>query len=103
MRAGDEPEIAAGTPAAVLMDRAGRAVAWAVRRRLGFTYGARVVVVCGKGDNGGDGLVAAAVLRSWGVRVTTFVLDDRADESFDAGSFERALRRADLLVDAMYG
>ena len=41
------------------MERAGRAVAWAVRRRLDGVYGRRAVVVCGKGNNGGDGLVAA--------------------------------------------
>ena len=37
----DRRTIAAGTPVEVLMDRAGRAVAWAVRRRLGRTYGVR--------------------------------------------------------------
>ena len=52
--------IEAGTPVEVLMDRAGRAVAWrGARRCCGGTYGRRVVVVCGKGNNGGDGLVAA--------------------------------------------
>ena len=69
MREADRRTIAAGTPVGVLMDRAGRAVAWEVRRVLGFTYGHRVVVVCGKGNNGGDGLVAARVLSGWGVRV----------------------------------
>lgn len=95
----DRRTIAAGTPGEVLMDRAGRAVARAVREACGGTYGRRAVVVCGPGNNGGDGLVVARVLRAWGVRVTTFSLGDGIDR-VRAG---RALSRADVLVDAMYG
>lgn len=46
-----------------LMDRAGRGVGEAVRRLAG---GAEVLVLCGPGDNGGDGYVAAAYLRAMG-------------------------------------
>ena len=95
----DRRTIEAGTPVEVLMDRAGRAVARAVREVAGGTYGRRVVVVCGKGNNGGDGLVAARVLRGWGVRVDVFALADGVDRV----RAERALARADVLVDAMYG
>ena len=49
------------------MDRAGRAVAWEVRRTLGGDVRApRSCVVCGKGNNGGDGLVAARGARGAG-------------------------------------
>jgi NAD(P)H-hydrate epimerase len=95
----DRRTIAAGTPVEVLMDRAGRAVAWEVRRRLDGCYGRRVVVACGKGNNGGDGRVVARVLEGWGVRVD--VLD--VAEGVAAEVRARALDRADLLVDAMYG
>ncbi|MCZ7527542.1 MAG: NAD(P)H-hydrate epimerase [Acidimicrobiia bacterium] len=95
----DRAAIAAGTPEAVLMERAGRAVARAVRRVAGGSYGRRVVVVCGKGNNGGDGLVAARVLRSWGVRADVFLLAGGVDRS----RFDRALDRADVAVDAMFG
>jgi NAD(P)H-hydrate epimerase len=95
----DRRTIEAGTPVEVLMDRAGRAVARAVREVAGGTYGRRVVIVCGKGNNGGDGLVAARVLRGWGVRVDVFPLADGVDRV----RAERALARADVLVDAMYG
>ena len=95
----DQRTIAAGTPVEVLMDRAGRAVAWEVRRLLGGTYGRRAVVVCGKGNNGGDGLVAARVLRGWGVRTAVFELTGAIDRK----RFSRALASSDVLIDALYG
>ena len=95
----DRRTIAAGTPVEVLMERAGRAVAWAVRREMVDTYGRRAVVVCGKGNNGGDGHVAARALRNWGVRVDVFTLEGGVDRQL----CERALLRADAFVDAMFG
>ncbi len=95
----DRRTIAAGTPVDALMERAGRAVAWAVRREMGGTYGRRVVTVCGKGNNGGDGQVAARALRGWGVRVDVFTLDGGVDRQL----CERALLRADAAIDAMFG
>ena len=59
-----------------LMEKAGRAVARAALRVAGGTYGRRVVVVCGKGNNGGDGLVAARYLERWGMGVTVLILAD---------------------------
>jgi ADP-dependent NAD(P)H-hydrate dehydratase / NAD(P)H-hydrate epimerase len=99
MAEADRRTIAAGTPVEVLMERAGRAVAWTVRRVCGGTYGKRAVVVCGKGNNGGDGLVAARVLRGWGTQVDVFELKGGINQA----RFERALRRSDVVVDAMYG
>src|SRR3989440_8492382 len=95
----DRRTIAAGTPVDVLMERAGRAVAWTVRREMGGTYGRRVVVGRGKGNNGGDGHVTARALREWGVRVDVFTLDAGVDRQL----CERALLRADAFVDAMFG
>src|SRR2546421_288868 len=62
MAAADQAAIAAGTASLVLMERAGWAVARAVVRVGGGAYGRRVLVVCGKGNNAGDGLVAARLL-----------------------------------------
>jgi ADP-dependent NAD(P)H-hydrate dehydratase / NAD(P)H-hydrate epimerase len=95
----DRRTIAAGTPVEVLMERAGRAVAWEVRRACGGMYGRRAVVVCGRGNNGGDGVVAARVLRTWGVRAELFMLEP----GIDRRRFARALERTDVVVDAMYG
>src|SRR4030095_16703557 len=95
MGAADARTIAAGTPVEVLMERAGHAVAWAVRTRLRGLYGRRAVVVCGKGNNGGDGVIAARVLRQWGARVDEFHLADGVPRA----GFARALARADVVVD----
>jgi NAD(P)H-hydrate epimerase len=99
MAEADRRTIAGGTPEAVLIDRAAHAVARHARRLLGGTYGRRVVVAAGKGNNGADGRVAAALLRARGVGVDVF---DVAD-GFDERAFARALARAHLLVDAMFG
>ncbi len=100
MHTADARTIAAGTPEAVLMQRAGRAVAWRVRQVLGGTYGRRVVVVCGKGNNGGDGKITGAALSEWGVRVDVVNIAELSRIDVEVG---HALERADAIVDAMYG
>ena len=67
-----------GIAAADLMERAGAAVARACVDLLGGTYGRRAVVLCGKGNNGGDGYVAARHLARWGVRVVAIAMEDPA-------------------------
>src|SRR2546421_3342447 len=76
-----------------LVDRAGAAVARSVLRRLGGSYGRRVVVVAGKGHNGDDGRVAADRLRRRGVGVSVV----------DAGAAGERLAPCDVVVDAAYG
>jgi len=61
----DRETQARGISADALMEAAGREVADAVVRLAGGAYGRRAVVVCGKGNNGGDGLVAARYLDGW--------------------------------------
>lgn len=78
----------------VLVARAGAAVAKAALRRLGGSYGRRVVVVVGKGNNGADGRVAAERLRRAGVRVTV------VEAGASAGD---PLPPCDLVIEAAYG
>src|SRR4051812_26761329 len=99
MAAADQHAIATGTPEAVLVERAGRAVARHALGMLGGAYGRRVAVIAGKGNNGADGRVAARLLRARGVGVDEFLLE----EPFDPAALSRALARADLAIDAMYG
>lgn len=94
MAAAEGAAIAAGTPVEVLMERAGRAVARTAVRMLGGRYGKNVVVVCGKGNNGGDGYVAERVLRREGI----------AARAVPAANFDGTrLPEPDLVIDAIYG
>ena len=77
-----------GVPLAELMENAGAAVAGFCLRQ--YPAAERVVVLCGKGNNGGDGLVAARVLAAAGVDVEVLLLG-RADEV--KGEAAEALRR----------
>jgi hydroxyethylthiazole kinase-like uncharacterized protein yjeF len=84
---------AAPEPVDVLIGRAGSAVARAARRMLGGTYGRRVVVIAGKGNNGNDGRDAARRLRAAGMRVQVVAPAD----------VPALLGDVDLVVDAAYG
>lgn len=69
-----------GIPSLSLMENAGRAVAdeaWRMLQGKGEVASARVVVLVGRGNNGGDGFVAARHLAWWGAPVTVFLLGDR--------------------------
>ena len=72
MRAAEQRAMAAGTSGAVLMERAGRAVADAICRAT--PAAGRVAVLCGPGNNGGDGYVIARVLQGRGFDVTVYGL-----------------------------
>lgn len=118
----DRESQARGITAESLMENAGREVASAAVRLAGGAYGRRAVVVCGKGNNGGDGLVAARHLDRWGLRVTVVMLEPGQDlrepaatnlarlahttvrvRPFAAGRLARELARADVAVDAVFG
>jgi NAD(P)H-hydrate epimerase len=116
----DRETEARGTPVTLLMERAGLAVARAALGLAGGAYGRRAVVVCGKGNNGGDGLVAARHLTRWGMAAEVFLLDPALREPaaanleaarragipvrpFAPGALRRSLRRADVAVDAVFG
>lgn len=77
MRAAEAASMAAGTSVDDLMARAGRALADAVWR---FGSGRPVLVLCGPGNNGGDGYVAARQLRAKGVAVRLAALSPPATE-----------------------
>ncbi|MEM8705817.1 MAG: NAD(P)H-hydrate dehydratase [Actinomycetota bacterium] len=84
-------DAAAPEPVEELIERAGAAVARTAIEMLGGTYGRRVVIVAGPGNNGADGRSAARRLERRGVRCTVLAPD--VDE----------LPAADLVIDAAYG
>ncbi len=73
-----------GVPGIVLMENAGRGVAEAILERYPHVREGRVSVVCGKGNNGGDGFVVARHLRNRGVHVEVFLLSREEDVKGDA-------------------
>jgi hydroxyethylthiazole kinase-like uncharacterized protein yjeF len=120
MAAADRAAIEGGTPSLTLMERAGREVARAAIRLAGGVYGRRVVIACGKGNNAGDGFVAARRLATWGAFPLVVLLEDpsslRGDARlnferlrrvrtlpFDEGRFRSELKRATVVIDALFG
>jgi ADP-dependent NAD(P)H-hydrate dehydratase / NAD(P)H-hydrate epimerase len=108
----DRLAIAAGTPGTLLMQNAGEAVAREIKRR--FTPRA-VGVLCGPGNNGGDGFVAAAALAQSGWPVRVALLGEVESLRGDALLFARRWRgsiepltpavidNAELVIDALFG
>ncbi|MGH9564279.1 MAG: NAD(P)H-hydrate epimerase, partial [Terracidiphilus sp.] len=61
-----------GIPALTLMENAGTSVAEFVRQRFAKLAERKIVVLCGKGNNGGDGFVVARKLREWGAKPAVY-------------------------------
>ncbi len=78
MRAAEERAIAAGSSVTELMERAGKGVAEWVHR---LAAGSEVLILCGPGNNGGDGYVAARVLAGRGVPVRVAALGEPKTEA----------------------
>ncbi|MGO4235048.1 NAD(P)H-hydrate epimerase [Pseudarthrobacter sp. YAF2] len=102
VRAAEEPLLAAGM-GDTLMQRAAHGLANAVVQELqsrgARLYGASVVVLAGKGNNGGDGLYAASFLAARGMRTTTVLTGDSAHPG-GLDAFERTGGRARRLTKA---
>ncbi|KAA5614388.1 NAD(P)H-hydrate dehydratase [Rhodovastum atsumiense] len=107
--AADRAAVALGRPVAWLMENAGRAVARAVRARL---RPCRTLVLCGPGNNGGDGYVAARYLAAAGWPVGVAALAPAKGEAAAAAARWRGpvtaftaaeAARAELVIDAVFG
>ncbi len=86
-------DAAAAEPVEVLIARAGAAAGRTALRMLGGSYGRRVVVLAGRGNNGADGRVAGAWLARRGVQVRVV----------DVADAPARLPDCDLVVDAAFG
>ncbi|MDQ3078809.1 MAG: NAD(P)H-hydrate dehydratase [Pseudomonadota bacterium] len=89
MRAAEQAAIAAGTSNDALIERAGAALASAIRRFVGPR---ETLVLCGSGNNGADGRVAARYLAEAGYAVRIATLDDLGEAE-----------PAPLLIDCLFG
>lgn len=104
-----ERALMATQPVGELMRRASAGLAAACAAYLGRVYGARVLLLVGSGDNGGDALFAGAMLAWRGARVEALLMASLVHESALA-AFRRAGGRVvdgpgepDLVVDAIVG
>ncbi|MFP3460127.1 NAD(P)H-hydrate epimerase [Arthrobacter globiformis] len=123
IREAEKPLLDSGV-GAVLMQRAARGMAGAaiaeLRRRGRRLYGASVAVLAGKGNNGGDGLFAAAHLAGRGMRTTAVLASATAHPDglaafrraggrvltlteTNAGELAALAGRADVVIDALLG
>jgi ADP-dependent NAD(P)H-hydrate dehydratase / NAD(P)H-hydrate epimerase len=112
MSEADRLTIADGVAGSALMENAGRAVADALSRRWSPRA---VVVLCGPGNNGGDGFVAARILAGRGWKARVALLGERAGLRGDAAEAAvrwpgptvpltpEALVGANLVIDAIFG
>lgn len=114
MNEADRETIAGGVPGMDLMRAAGEAVAEATRS-LTPLGGERIAILCGPGNNGGDGFVAARILAADGFDVRVALYGGRAGLKGDAAEAaltwngpilpfdSNALDGADLVIDAVFG
>lgn len=112
-----------GVPSLVLMENAGSAVALFAQQQ--YPWAQRIAVICGKGNNGGDGFVAARRLHQAGKKVGVLVLAHTTELKGDAkemygklpmaavhvatvedlavAAIRQLFEEADLLIDAVLG
>jgi len=104
-----------GIPSLILMENAGRGVAEEAIKFLAGKKG-RVAVICGPGNNGGDGFVAARHLLNAGYLVDVYLVGESSKIKPDAATNRQTLLnmgqkinplndtpKADLIIDAIFG
>lgn len=101
-----------GVPSLTLMERAGEKIAEIAKRTLARLQSGRVLVVCGSGNNGGDGYCAARILAEQGVDVSVFAVFAPGSEDciamrrrFTGAVYENTDFEKDfaLVIDCIYG
>ena len=116
IRAAEQSAIKAGRSVSDLMEHAASGIAARLLESTGFEHGTAVFLV-GPGNNGGDGLVTAAILASegWDCRIWGFNRNGIGDAPISAAAeaalswisdmtdLQRAISEADLIVDAVFG
>jgi len=81
-----------------LMENAGRAVFEEACRRLAENPCPKITLICGKGNNGGDGLVAARLLKNQGFSVQVFLAAQGAELKEAAGTNLQSARQAGVVI-----
>jgi len=114
-----------GIPGAVLMENAGGAIVRRLQEILTDLPAKKIIIFCGKGNNGGDGFVIARQLFQLGANITVLLACKLSDLKGDAktnalsvqnlkisiqelnseniNSFDHKLKHSDIIVDALFG
>ena len=114
-----------GLPGIVLMENAGKAIVKRLQEILPDIASKKVIIFCGKGNNGGDGFVIARHLHQSGTNTVVLLAGKLSDLKGDAktnalsakslkvpvqeltgeniNSFDHKLRHSDVIVDALFG
>ena len=114
-----------GIPGIVLMENAGKAIVGRLQKIIPEITSKKIIIFCGKGNNGGDGFVIARHLHQLGTNITILLAGKFADLKGDAkinaisaknlkvpiqelnieniNRFDHKLRHADVVVDALFG
>lgn len=92
-----------GIPSLALMENAGRGVAQEIYKKLKNRNKSSVVIVCGTGNNGGDGFVSARYLFNWGFKPRVFLIGNSMQLKTDALVNYRAARNLGVCVKPIYG
>ncbi len=98
-RAIDEMKI----PGLDLMENAGSKVAETILQHFGNVRGKIVTIVCGKGNNGGDGFVVARLLHEKAAKIELFIIGDKLAVQGDAENNLKRAEQAGLLVKEIRG
>ncbi|MEE9572951.1 MAG: NAD(P)H-hydrate epimerase, partial [Candidatus Neomarinimicrobiota bacterium] len=107
-----------GIPGVDLMGKAGSAVAEYAQKMMAGIHNPKVAIICGKGNNAGDGYKAAIELQKVGINPQIFILIDKKDVKNDSliyyekclkknivltHSIELPKQKYDLIIDAILG
>ena len=87
-----------GISGELLMGNAGEKIAEFIRSELMDIHDPHIGIVCGKGNNGGDGFAVAAVLNDWGFRVTIYSLLEVEDIRGNSQIYHEKCKKAGLNI-----
>jgi NAD(P)H-hydrate epimerase len=110
-----------GIPSLILMENSGAQSVRHIEEHYGSLKGKNIAVICGKGNNGGDGLVIARHLSNKGAYASVYLLSGAKEISRDsktnleiikrmntpvytgASNIQSGLKKADIIIDAIFG
>ena len=95
----DKCAIDGGIAGAILMERAGEGIIQVLSECVGGLSGAHLVILCGRGNNGGDGFVASRLATGYGARIRTFLFARKDAVEGDAAHHLRLATDAGIHVE----